>query len=613
MIILHVELQRSYNLVRLNQMYRINKLNRRYELLKVKKNFNSNRIKIFKLNSVKKKMIAGFMLLTLINIISFLGFQIYSSYGRLEEEALDKSYAYAEHIEKIISPIGIKQTEKLQGKITSLLSTQYSTVEYLGVLDSNLKYIANTDKSKIGTDLKTTETENAIKTNKNISFIDDHNGTKEYISVVPLYNITMVSGADGVTSATAKVDVPGLVVVSMNAEMMISRQRAELIKIVGIGCVLLSLSIMIAIIIARNITNPLKSIRNHLHSMAEGDFTRSVTVNSKDELFDLANDLNKTNFVLNNMIADIKSTGITLDKYSQKLTHSTDNIAVASEEISQSMEAVAGSTTKQSTSLSDTVNTVNIFSVNLDNINLRIQGIEASSIQIKDVADNGNNKINDLLLTMEEVQNCFKSVENKIENLSSSVGQIHLITETINSVAKQTNLLSLNASIEAARAGDAGGGFIVVANEVRKLADQTLQASHSISKLINDISDSTIVVAATTTEAINKVEMQSSTITDTVTVFNSILKQINIVIPQIKEVATTLDQTMLIKDNILVNVKSISLMSEDMDASAEAVSTLTEEQSATIFDLSNLSEQLNKTSISMVESIDKFRIDNLKA
>ncbi|HEY8891349.1 MAG TPA: methyl-accepting chemotaxis protein [Clostridium sp.] len=579
-------------------------------MLKTRGNLNPNIQKTFKLDSVKKKMIAGFMLLTLINITSFLAFQIYSSYGRLKEEALDKSYAYAEHIEKIISPIGIKQTEKLQSKITSLLSTQYSTAGYLGVLDKNLNYITNTDKSKIGTQLKTPETEAAIKTNKNVSFTIELNGKKEYISMVPLYNITMVKGVDGVTSATAKIDVPGYVVVSMNTEMMIIRQRTELIKILAIGCVLLALSIVIAVIISKNITNPLKSIRSHLHSMAEGDFTKSVSVKSKDELLTLANDLNKTNFVLKNMIADIKSTANTIDKYSHEVTHSTNNITGASDEISLSMDEVAGSTTEQASSLSDTVNTVNIFSKNLDNINLRIQGIEGNSIQIKDVADKGNIKINELLLTMKEVQSCFESVKNKIENLSSSVGQIHLITETINSVAKQTNLLSLNASIEAARAGDAGGGFIVVANEVRKLADQTLQASHSISELINDISDSTSIVADTTTEAITKVEIQSSTIQGTVTVFNRIVEQINVVIPQINEVASTLDQTMAMKDNILINVKSIASTSEEMAASAEEVSALTQEQSVSIFELSNLSEQLNKTSISMNESIDKFKIDN---
>jgi methyl-accepting chemotaxis protein len=330
-------------------------------------------------------MIAGFMLLTLINIITFLGFQVYSAYGRLEEEALDKSYAYAEHIEKIISPIGIKQAEKLQNKITSLLSTQYSTTVYIGVLDSNLKYIANTDKSKIGTELKTPETENSIKVNKNVSFTVDHSGNKEYLSVVPLYNITMVPGVDDVTSATAKIDVPGLVVVSMNTELMISRQRAELMKIIGIGCILLILSIVIAVTIARNITNPLKSIRKHLNRMAEGDFTKTVTVKSSDEVLDLANDLNKTNSVLKDMISDIKSTAGTLDKYSQELTDSTLNIAGASEEISQSMDEAAGRTTLQSSSLADTVKTVNIFSENLDNINLKIQNIEGSSIQIKDV------------------------------------------------------------------------------------------------------------------------------------------------------------------------------------------------------------------------------------
>jgi methyl-accepting chemotaxis protein len=564
--------------------------------------------KLFKLNSVKKKMIAGFMLLTFLNVGVFIGFQTFSAYGRIEEGALDKSYAYAEHIEKIISPIGLKQPEKLESKIIDLQNSQYKMSGYIGVLDKNLKYIANTDKSEIGTEFITEETKKVIETNKSISFTVDNNGKKEYLTAVPLYNITMEGDIDSESGATAKIDVPGLVVVSIDPELMISRQRAELFKIIGMGFCLFAISIVIAVIISATITKPLQIIRAHLTRMADGDFTNTVSVKSKDELLDLAEDINKTNLVLMGMIGNVKTTAAVLNKYSKKLTQSSGSISGTSEEITQSMDEVAGRTALQSSSLCDTTQSVNVFSENLENINSSIKGIEESSIQIKEVADRGSDKIGELYSTMKEVQNSFKSIKDKIERLSGSVSQIHSITETINNVAKQTNLLSLNASIEAARAGEAGSGFVVVAMEVRKLADQTLQASQDISNLIAEISDSTSVVTNTTAEVVGRVNMQSDTISETISVFKNIVEQINGVIPNINEVAAALSSTMSTKDNILVNMESIASMSAEIAASAEEVSASVQEQSATILDLSSMSEQLDITSNDMIHDTDKFKI-----
>ncbi|MDP4090368.1 MAG: methyl-accepting chemotaxis protein, partial [Bacillota bacterium] len=282
------------------------------------------------------------------------------------------------------------------------------------------------------------------------------------------------------------------------------------------------------------------------------------------------------------------------------------DISGAGEEISQSVNETAERTNLQAGRLADASKSVDMFSYNLENINLSMKDIEESSQVIKQVADKGTEKIVELNNTMKEVQKCFESVKAKIEQLSSSVGQIHLITETINSVAKQTNLLSLNASIEAARAGEAGSGFVVVAGEVRKLADQTLQASQDISKLITEISRNTSVAENSTTDAVNMVEIQTNSINDTISVFDDIVNQINAIIPHINEVAAVLDSTMSAKDDILDNVKAISEMSEEIAGSTCEVSRAAEEQSATILDLSNLSEQLSKTSSHMVEGTEKF-------
>lgn len=553
-------------------------------------------------------MIAGFTLITLINVMAFLGFEIYNANLRLTGQALDKSAAYAEHIEKIISPIGVQQPEKLQNKITQLLESQYKTSSYIGVLDKNFKYIAHTDKSKIGTEFKTDETENVFNSGKSISSKIEINERQEYLSIVPFYNIEILQAVDSVSSATAKINVPALVVVSMDTNQILSNQRNEMIKIIGISLLLFIFSIIIAIIISLTITNPLKILRSHLHKMSEGDLTGTVSISSKDELLYLAEDINNTNKVLKDMIAGIKSTTILLDKYSGELNTSTDSLSAVSREISESMDTVANNINMQAGSLSNTAQTLDIFSNNLDNINLKTQNIEGKSLLIKDAADAGSLKINMLIADMQEVQNSFKIVNNKIELLSGTIIQIHSITETINNIAKQTNLLSLNASIEAARAGESGAGFVIVANEVKKLAEQTLTSANSISTLINEVTENAEIVTDTTGNAIHKVEVQSIAINDTVIEFNNIVEQINAILPQINEVAATLDHTILMKNSILANVQSMSSTSEDVSAAAEEVSASIHGQSVTTTGLSEFSKRLRNTSEELIQGIERFKL-----
>jgi methyl-accepting chemotaxis protein len=564
--------------------------------------------KLFALNSLRKKIIAGFLVLTFLNITATLLYELFTSYSRIEAEALDKTSAYAEHIEKIISPIGVSQPEKLQNKITDLLKTQYPTAAYIGVLDSSFNYVANTNKTKIGTEFKVEQAQNAAKTNKNISFTYKSGNNIEYITAVPLYSVTMVQVSDAVSSATAKVNVPGAVIVSINSDTMMAKRKFELIKLIVIGLGLSLISLIIAGIISKTITKPIKIIRKHLDKMSAGDFTETVVIESKDEMLHLADDINRTSSVLKNMITDIKATADTMDKYSGELSCFTNSIASASEEISASMNSVGQNTSFQSVRLNESAEAVNIFSKDLNKINSKVQNIGDNSKSIKYSADLGSMKIEELTNSVKEVHGSFEVVKNKIEQLSISVSQINLITETINSIAKQTNLLSLNASIEAARAGESGKGFVIVAQEVQKLAEQTLEASNQISKLVKHVAESSSVVSNASSEAINKVTVQGESISNTIEVFNNIVTEINKVLPEINEAASTLTHTINMKDSILSNINAIAGASKDMSASTEEVVASVEQQAGTMGDLSNLSEEIKRTSDSMIKGIEKFRI-----
>ncbi len=574
--------------------------------------------KIFTFNSLKKKIITGFICVIIMNLIVFLGVELSNGYKQVKSEALDKSYAYAEHIEKVISPIGINQSDKIQEKITDLLNNQYKLAGAIGVLDKDLKYIANTDESKIGTSFKNQNTENLIKDNKVASFEFEIDGQNEYFSVVPLYKqektipVDVVSSAtntaDTITSASTQVNIPGLIVVEMDNEAMLTGLKERLINTTIISFIVFIISIGIAVLISSSITRPLFKIRNHLNQIASGNLTNEVNIKSKDEMLDLAKDINGTNSALKNMISQIKVVSNDLDQYSKELSISAQEVSTVSEEISNSIGEITENSTVQSNNLTDATNRLKEFSYNLDEVNNKINAIESSSKDIKISADKGTNRINEVIITIDEVQDTFKTFGDKIEELTSNVVHIDSISHTINNVAKQTNLLSLNASIEASRAKEAGNGFAVVANEIKSLATQTLESSENITKLIGEISESTKSVSEAAEATTEKFKAQSQTISETIALFNNIVRQMNIIIPEIKEISTVVKSSVHMKDSILNNIQCVTLAAEGLSASMEEISQSIEEQSATIIDMSNLSENLHGISNNMVNVIENFTV-----
>lgn len=579
---------------------------------------------IFSLNSIKKKMILGFLSVILINLIAFLGLEIFNSYKQMKEEALDKSYAYAEHIEKVVSPIGIEQTEKLQEKIKELLE-QYPLVDSIGIVNDKLGYVANTNKGLVGQSFNNEYTKDLISNNKALSFSLEENSEANYYSAVPLYKTGSTSfagatdavssattseesGTDGVAAASAKVNISGLVIVKMDNEAMLQGLKEKIVDISIISIIVFLVSIGIAVIISLSITKPLVKIRDYLKEMALGDLTQEINIKSKDELKDLSLNISSTNGSLRKMISDIKVVSKDIEEYSKELKLSSEGVASASEEISSTMNSVADSTSVQNDNLSEAMNKLKELANSLEEISLEINTMEKESTSIRSMADDGTEKINYVVKSMEDMRESFEEMSSGIKVLDDNIIEINSISETINNVAKQTNLLSLNAAIEASRANEAGNGFAVVANEVKKLAEQTLESSEIIAKLIKNISNNSKMVSDTAMKSIDKFEEQSEIISNTIIAFDTIVNQINIVIPKINNVSTIIKNTNTIKDKVMNNVQNISSESEELSASVEEVTQSVEEQSATIVDLSGLSDRLHKTARDMIEAVKHFKI-----
>lgn len=261
----------------------------------------------------------------------------------------------------------------------------------------------------------------------------------------------------------------------------------DLIETLGIAIIIQIIVLILALIISSTITKPIVNIVDKLGSFSEGDFTTEFKCETKDEINKLTGSLNNFVLILLSTIGGVKLAVNDLNNIANSLMYSGGEVAATSEDVFKSITEVSGGIMKQTCDISEVAKIIEKFGNTLDAILEQLQSFTENSERIKSSADKGSLKLNDLVQSIEDVRKSFTVASKDVESLNKDINKISAITDVINNIAEQTNLLALNAAIEAARAGEAGRGFAVVADEVRKLAEQVMESSRSINNIINTV------------------------------------------------------------------------------------------------------------------------------
>ncbi|WP_017755678.1 methyl-accepting chemotaxis protein [Calidifontibacillus oryziterrae] len=327
-----------------------------------------------------------------------------------------------------------------------------------------------------------------------------------------------------------------------------------------ISVIAVALGIVVAFVLAHRITAPILEIVRRLKKVAAGDLTgEKVSVKSKDEVGQLAGAINDMISSLRALIGDV--------------LENANNLAASSEEISASTEQIASGSQLQANNAGLASEMVKEMAQAIHAVSKNADDTSNASENMVEAAGKGNEVIQDTLQGMQQIS-------EKILELSSKSVQIGEIVEVIDDIAEQTNLLALNAAIEAARAGEAGKGFAVVADEVRKLAERSSKATKEISELIQSIQ-------ANTDASVEAVNIGNEKANNAGKAFEEIISLVKISANKVAEIAAASEQQNAQSQEVLQSVESIAAVSEQTAAGVQ-------ETAATAQDLAKMAENLSQ-------------------
>ncbi|MBE5851622.1 MAG: HAMP domain-containing protein [Lachnospiraceae bacterium] len=423
------------------------------------------------------------------------------------------------------------------------------------------------------------------------------NNMNYYVSYRPLKN------SDGKIIGMSFAGIP-----SADVDAFISEKIITLVSVIVLALVLV---LIVVIIMVRSIVAGLKAAQKAVIGLAEGDLTIEVdkrALKRKDELGQMVQGVQDLKDELVVVMGNITSAANALFQTGDRVHNMAGNINVTSVEISKAVEGISQGATSQAEDIEIASGRIDQMGMLIENIVDGVANLNERAGNMKVSGDDSIRIVNELSVSNDKTMEAVDRIAAQVIATNESANKISEAVSLIKSIAEETNLLSLNASIESARAGEQGRGFAVVADQIRKLAEQSSESTASISHIIDGLlsdSETTVNIMKEVQAIVNE---QSDKLMQTKAQFQNVSEGIDASNNEVEGIRGQTRECDNARAEVIDVISNLSAISEENAASTEETTASVEEMTATIQLLADEAEQLQIISKELEGNIKFFKL-----
>ena len=402
------------------------------------------------------------------------------------------------------------------------------------------------------------------------------------------------------------------VLASVPEDEMLAGVNALQTQIIAIFIFAIALMAIISYFIVGSIANPIKAAAVRAEKIANGDLTGEVNTKfagRKDEIGVLANSFDAMMEKLNSLVREIKSSADNTSARSQEMAATTEETTSSANEISNTVTEISRGSQVQSGKIEEVSHAMN-------DMNKSVQAVAQNSQRASETAESTALRIRDIGTSSQELIDKMNSIkiasdENAIviDELDKKSIEIGNIVNLITGIADQTNLLALNAAIEAARAGEHGKGFAVVADEVRNLADESGKAAKQIEELILQIQTNTKNAVSSMDKSKEEIDVGSQSLQETVNAIEDIVAEVTNISTMVQEIAAAAQEQSASIEEVTASVEEVSSISQQSAAGTEEASAAVEQQTASMEEMAAAAQELASMADNLQQNVAFFKLN----